>query len=73
MEKVIKGTDVVIHAAAALPLWKKEDIFSTNVDGTKNVLQYSIEHKVKRVIYISSTAVYGVPEKHPIVETDPLV
>ncbi|MDO9027489.1 MAG: NAD(P)-dependent oxidoreductase [Candidatus Roizmanbacteria bacterium] len=63
----------VIHAAAALPLWKAKDIFEINVNGTKNILQASLKNKVKRVIYISSTAVYGVPKKHPIEENDPLV
>lgn len=69
----IKGADFVIHAAAALPLSSKEDIYSTNIDGTKNVLEISKKLGVKRVVYISSTAVYGVPKKHPIVETDPRV
>lgn len=73
LSQVIKGQDIVIHAAAALPLWKREDIVSTNVKGTENVLKACLKHKVKRVIYISSTAVYGVPKKHPIIETDPLV
>lgn len=70
LNKPFKGQDVIIHAAAALPLWKKEDIYSTNVDGTRNVLELAKKHKVKRVIFISSTAVYGVPKKHPIIETD---
>ena len=73
MEKYLHGQDFVVHAAAALPLWKKEDIFSTNTDGTRNILEAARKNKVKRVVYISSTAVYGVPKKHPIVETDPLV
>jgi nucleoside-diphosphate-sugar epimerase len=73
LSKAVSGHDIVIHAAAALPLWKKEDIISTNVKGTENVLKASQKNKVKRVIYISSTAVYGVPTKHPIEETDPLV
>jgi nucleoside-diphosphate-sugar epimerase len=72
LDPLVKGQDVVIHCAAALPLWKKEDIYSTNIDGTKNVLESALKHKVKRVIHISSTAVYGIPKKHPIVETDPL-
>src|SRR3990167_7862468 len=59
---IIKGQDVIIHAAAALPLWKKEDIYTTNIDGTKNVLELAKKHKVKRVVYISSTAVYGIPK-----------
>lgn len=73
LEKFIEGQDLIIHAAAALPLWKKEDIYSTNTEGTKNVLELSKKHKIKRVIFISSTAVYGIPKKHPIVETDPRV
>ncbi|QQG44146.1 MAG: NAD(P)-dependent oxidoreductase [Candidatus Roizmanbacteria bacterium] len=70
MDNIVKGKDVVIHCAAALPLWKRQDIYSTNIDGTKNILDAAIKHKVKRVIYISSTAVYGVPIKHPIEEDD---
>lgn len=70
LDKFIKGQDIVIHAAAALPLWKKEDIYSTNVDGTRNVLQLAKKYKGKRVIFISSTAVYGIPKKHPIEEGD---
>lgn len=70
---VVQGQDVVIHAAAALPLWKKKAIFATNVDGTENILSASQAHHIKRFIYVSSTAVYGIPEKHPILETDPLV
>jgi len=73
LDKHIKDQDYVIHAAAALPLSKKEDIFSTNIEGTRNVLTSSLKHNIKRVVYISSTAVYGIPKKHPIVESDPLV
>lgn len=72
MDKAFKTAkpDYVVHAAAALPLWKPEDIMDINVRGTENVLKTSMKHKTKRVIYISSTAVYGVPIKHPIIETD---
>lgn len=63
----------VVHAAAALPLWSPRDIMTTNVDGTRNVLEAAFEKKIERVVYISSTAVYGVPEKHPLFETDPMV
>lgn len=73
LSQAVKGQDVVVHAAAALPLWNRQDIFTTNMNGTENVLDLSLKFGIKRVIYISSTAVYGVPKKHPIVETDPLV
>lgn len=71
MNEMMKGVDVVIHCAAALPLWKKKDIYETNIDGTRNVLESSFKNNVNRVIHISSTAVYGVPDVHPLYETHP--
>lgn len=71
--EAIKGCDVVIHAAAALPLRSREEIMTTNVDGTRNVLEACMKYKVLRAVYISSTAVYGVPKKHPVYEADPMV
>lgn len=65
--------DVVVHAAAALPLWRRSEIFAVNVEGTRNVLAAALAHGRPRVVFISSTAVYGVPQKHPIEEDDPLV
>ncbi len=70
VEKLTESVDVVIHAAAALPLAKPKEVRSTTIDGTKIVLEAAKKNKVARVIYISSTAVYGVPEKHPILESD---
>src|SRR3989344_3227457 len=73
LEKVTKNMDVIVHAAAALPLWKAKEIYDININGTENVLKAALSNKVKRVVYISSTAVYGVPKKHPIFEDDPRV
>ena len=68
------GADVLVHAAAALPIQaSRESIFSVNVGGTAAVLAAAREAGVGRVVLISSTAVYGVPERHPIREDDPLV
>lgn len=65
--------DYVVHAAAALPIQHKRSvIFATNVNGTKNVLEISLKHKVKRLVFISSTALYGVPKTLPEKETDPI-
>jgi len=72
VDKAVKGCDIVIHAAAALPLYKKEDIFSTDIDGTRNVVEASCKHNVDRFILISSTAVYGIPDHHPLLENDRL-
>ena len=72
--RLVDGADVLVHAAAALPiLGSRAAIRSVNVGGTATVLAAALEAGVGRAILISSTAVYGVPEKHPIVEDDPLV
>ena len=72
--RLVAGADVVVHAAAALPIQSSRDaIRSVNVQGTAEVLTAALEAGVRRAVLISSTAVYGVPEKHPIVEDDPLV
>jgi len=69
---VVKGASLVIHTAAALPLYKKKDIFSTDVDGTRNLLEAAWKNKVERFVHISSTAVYGIPGHHPLYEDDKL-
>ena len=66
------GADVVIHTAAALPLYSPEDIYSTDVKGTRILMEQAQAYGVKRFIHISSTAVYGVPDHHPLYETDPV-
>lgn len=73
VERITEGCDVVVHCAAALPLYSERDIYTTEVDGTKNVLNAARKFNLDRYVQISSTAVYGVPKKHPICETDPMV
>jgi nucleoside-diphosphate-sugar epimerase len=71
---LVGGAEMLVHAAAALPIQSsREAIRSVNVDGAANVLVAALEAGVRRAIVISTTAVYGVPEKHPIFEDDPLV
>ncbi|MEW5994855.1 MAG: NAD(P)-dependent oxidoreductase [Candidatus Zixiibacteriota bacterium] len=65
--------DTIIHCAAALPLWPKNEIFSTNITGLRNTLEQAKKCHVERVVFIGSTAVYGVPDKHPLEETDELI
>lgn len=69
----VEGANVVVHTAAALPLYKKKDILTTDVDGTRNVLAAAFQARAERFIHISSTAVYGIPDHHPLLEDDPLV
>ena len=73
-----KKIDNVFHLAALADIVpsieKPNDYFSTNVSGTFNVLQASIENKIKRFIYSASSSCYGVPKHYPtseISEIDP--
>ena len=72
--RLLAGADVLVHAAAALPIQEsRAAIRSVNVDGAAVTFAAALEAGVLRVVLISSTAVYGVPERHPIHEDDPLV
>lgn len=73
VDRAMQGVRIVIHTAAALPLYKPEDIYSTDIDGTRTIMESAQAHGVERVIHISSTAVYGVPDHHPLYETDPMI
>lgn len=73
LKEAVKGADLVVHCAAALPLYKAEDIYSIDIDGTRNVLEAAKKQGIKRVIHISSTAVYGIETKNPTSEDDELV
>ncbi len=58
LKKELKGVEVVIHLAGIIEnsninLWK------VNVEGTKNVIEESVNAKVKKFIFLSSTGVYG--------------
>jgi nucleoside-diphosphate-sugar epimerase len=72
VDRAMAGVDLVVHSAAALPLYSRDQIFSTDVGGTRIVLESAATHGVSRVIHISTTAVYGIPDHHPIREDDPL-
>jgi nucleoside-diphosphate-sugar epimerase len=72
VERAMSNADIVVHCAAALPRSSKRDIFSTDVDGTRILLESASRHGIRRFIFISSTSVYGIPKHHPIYETDPV-
>ena len=72
--RLVDGADVLVHAAAALPIQaSREAIRSVNVGGTGTTLAAALEAGVRRAILISSTAVYGVQKVHPLFEDAPLV
>lgn len=73
VRRAMEGVSQVIHTAAALPLYSEQDILTIDVDGTRNLLEEAHRQGVERFIHISSTAVYGIPDHHPIYETDRLI
>lgn len=73
VEKAMTEVDAVVHTAAALPLYSSEEIYTTDVKGTRILVTCAFNNKVQRFVHISSTAVYGIPNHHPIYESDKLV
>jgi nucleoside-diphosphate-sugar epimerase len=72
VDRAMAGVDLVVHTAAALPLYRPQDIYTTEVEGTRTVLEAALRHGIKRAVHISSTAVYGIPDHHPLLENDRL-
>ena len=71
--ELVAGASILVHAAAALPIsGARDEIRSVNVEGTATLLAAALEARVRRVVFISTTAVYGIPETHPIDESAPL-
>lgn len=68
--------DAIIHLAARAgvrpSISDPKLYFTTNIDGTFNLLDACRHHGVKRFIFASSSSVYGVNEKVPFSETDPI-
>jgi dihydroflavonol-4-reductase len=61
LEKGIAGCDVVFHVAADYRLWVRdpEEMYSSNIDGTRTILEGARKNRVRRVVYTSSVATMG--------------
>jgi len=61
LKKAVAGCEVVFHVAADYRLWVRdpEQMYRSNVDGTKAILEAARENKVRRVVYTSSVATMG--------------
>ena len=64
---VIAGSDYVFHTAAIISIGidSKEKIFQTNIEGTRNVIEACLQHKIKRLVHFSSIHALknGLPDK----------
>ena len=61
LKKAVAGCDVLFHVAADYRLWVRdpEQMYRSNVEGTKAILEAARENKVRRVVYTSSVATMG--------------
>ncbi len=74
LERLIDGVDVVIHCAAIISIDGDPQgiVFKTNTEGPKNILDVSIQKRVKKIIHISSVhAVTEIPHSIPYDESRP--
>ena len=74
LDKAMEGVDYVFHLAAMWLLHCKDfprTAFDVNIAGTFNVLEACVKHKVKKLIYSSSSSVYGDAVQIPMTEDHP--
>jgi len=73
LEKLVNDTTTVFHEAALASVQQsfnmKDEYFDVNVNGTENIFKLAKEYGFK-VVYASSSSVYGNPKKIPIKEDD---
>ena len=76
LEKIMRDVDVVFHLAAQIHVDRSyiepKPTYEVNVMGTQNVLEVARIHDAKRVIYASTSEVYGSAQHVPIDENHPL-
>lgn len=67
VRRALEGVSVVHHAVAQVPLAKDRSLFwSVNVEGTRVLLEESLRAGVRKVVLVSSSAIYGVPSRNPV-------
>ncbi len=61
IEKALAGCDVVFHVAADYRLWVRDsnEMYRSNVEGTRSLLEAARKQGVRRVVYTSSVATMG--------------
>tara|TARA_B110000858_G_scaffold172921_1_gene204350 strand:- start:175 stop:1158 length:984 start_codon:yes stop_codon:yes gene_type:complete len=73
LRNAMADCNILIHLAALLGVKRSEAdklrCLEINVDGTKNVLDCAIQHKIEKIVFASSSEVYGEPIENPITES----
>ncbi|MGB8775573.1 MAG: NAD-dependent epimerase/dehydratase family protein, partial [Terriglobales bacterium] len=68
--KALAGCDVVFHVAADYRLWVRDpgEMYRSNVEGTRSLLEAARKQGVRRVVYTSSVATMGFTSNHAAAE-----
>src|SRR6202166_3293593 len=75
LEKAMSGCDTVFHVAADYRLWVRDpqEMYRSNVEGTRAILEAARKNGVRRVVYTSSVATMGFTRNgHPADEDSPV-
>jgi len=74
LQRAVAGCGLVYHVAADYRLWAAhpEELYESNVGGTRNLLQAARTAKVERVVYTSTVGCIGVPEDGVGDESNPV-
>lgn len=74
LESAVQGCGLVFHVAADYRLWSKnpDDLYRSNVDGTRNLLDAAVRAGVDRVVYTSTVGCIGMPQDRPGDENAPV-
>jgi len=71
LDKIKEGYDIVFHCAGFVNDGNEKVLGNVNVRGTENVCRWALEHKVLKLIYLSSVAVNSGNTQVPLAEDMP--
>ena len=75
LRHAIQGCRTLYHAAADYRLWARDpaELYRSNVDGTRNILEAALQAEVERVVYTSTVGCIGIPgDGQPGTENNPV-
>ena len=72
LDELYSGINIIYHCAAFVSLAKRHKnlLMETNVEGTSNIINYAIKHKIKKILFISSIASIGAKDYDSIINED---
>lgn len=69
LNKALNGIDIVFHNVAQVPVAKDKKLFyEVNYKGTSNLLDLMVKNDAHKIVYTSSSAIFGVPKNNPVTE-----